>query len=783
MTNLAVSLVLTARDETAGAFKAMQDRVRDIGTRFAGVAGSGGAVSKAVAGVGSAFSTAANAARSAGSIIVGSFRAVGGAITATFNALTSFKALLLSLGAAAIVRSFIGVADTLEKVRISLDAMTGSSRAGGDILARMQILARESAIDFEKLAGAAASLSTTARSTAEVEKFVRIAADIAALRPDIPFEDIVSNLNRALAGGIAAAEIFRERGISSFLGFQAGVSYSADETKRKILEVWEDTSKGLNGATKRMNTTWSGAMSQLKDLWFDFRKVIIVDSGIADQLKTMLFDATQYLRDFMNSHNMAKEAARAWELIRHNVSVVVIAIKEAYDKAVEFFEAISDPGAALEKVKRKFEEIGEGVKEAFSTGIDTPAVDSFFDTVRNGIRGAVGAGIEEGVEDVHGVDIPIEYELPDPPSASARSYFEEQRALYSPMSGAFSSSNRGTWSDIVEPVETALEEVKKVHSAREEEELRHAARMAEINAMPDIAGQEGLTGISRPADIEFRAESFSEAWLKAEEASNSAYAALLKERDSLRRAYESGSLDGIKAWSSEQLGIMDALHANGLMSEEEYQFAREALQKETDERIRRSIEETGTFSQRIMLEVQKRAVSLANTVGNSFAGMASDIASGTKSASESVREFGKSIVKAFTEMIAKMLTFAAIGAAIGFVVGGPAGAMTGAQIGARAGMGGGFESGDFGKMDKAGVGLDLPKIGASTPSLSVASAASGIMPAEGLSPYREPQQTTITINAVDAPSFKSLLAREGGDVVRGIVSRSSKQPSFRGAMG
>ena len=66
-------------------------------------------------------------------------------------------------------------------------------------------------------------------------------------------------IQRAYSGGIAAAELFRERGISAMLGFEAGASYSAKKTQKVIEDAFANGTTTVKGAAKSMADTfyWS----------------------------------------------------------------------------------------------------------------------------------------------------------------------------------------------------------------------------------------------------------------------------------------------------------------------------------------------------------------------------------------------------------------------------------------------------------------------------------------------------------------------------------------------
>jgi len=73
------------------------------------------------------------------------------------------------------------------------------------------------------------------------------------------------------------------------MGFEAGVSYSAEETRRKMMEAWTKADSQFKGVTEDLSGTWTGLMSMMKDKWFAFRN-LVMEAGVFDELKKILSD-------------------------------------------------------------------------------------------------------------------------------------------------------------------------------------------------------------------------------------------------------------------------------------------------------------------------------------------------------------------------------------------------------------------------------------------------------------------------------------------------------------
>jgi transposase len=103
-------------------------------------------------------------------------------------------------------------------------------------------------------------LSTISDDLGGLRENINLAADISA-QFGIGFTEAASSLQRAFSAGAGAADIFRERGVLAAAGFEAGVSYSIDETRKKLQEY----GVSIKGAAQTLSETFTGAVSQAGD--------------------------------------------------------------------------------------------------------------------------------------------------------------------------------------------------------------------------------------------------------------------------------------------------------------------------------------------------------------------------------------------------------------------------------------------------------------------------------------------------------------------------------------
>ncbi len=198
-----------------------------------------------------------------------------------------------ALGAFKLARGFLQTAKQFEQLGIQLKFITGSAEDGAKALKTVEAAAKRSAFSLESMAQAAPLLLTVS-SIEQLNDTLDITGDIAAAT-GLSFDEVAGQLQRAFSGGIAAADIFREKGIKAMLGFQEGVQYSAEETEKHIRDLWENNRSVYIGAMEAMSKTWTGQVSMMGDAWLDFKKVTM-EEGVFSVMKEQLGDVQEFVK-------------------------------------------------------------------------------------------------------------------------------------------------------------------------------------------------------------------------------------------------------------------------------------------------------------------------------------------------------------------------------------------------------------------------------------------------------------------------------------------------------
>ena len=223
------------------------------------------------------------------------------------RAVTIAAAAVVAAGTA-MARSFIGAASESEQYRIRLNALLGSVREGSRLFDEMADFASRVPFEYREIMESATQLSGVMKGGVdEIRQWMPLIADLAAVS-GLSIQETTGQVVRMYSAGAAAADMFRERGILSMLGFKAGVSVSAEETRETLMRAWLDPASQFRDASAELAKTWAGQTSMLSDRWFQFRNKVM-DAGLFNYLKSI---GTVLQKDISGAMDDGGETARQW---------------------------------------------------------------------------------------------------------------------------------------------------------------------------------------------------------------------------------------------------------------------------------------------------------------------------------------------------------------------------------------------------------------------------------------------------------------------------------------
>lgn len=193
-------------------------------------------------------------------------KAFGSLKSSIFN----LKNALIGLGAGTIVRSFVKTGQEVEKLQQRFKFLFGSVSEGNKAFNTLTAFAAKVPFSLQEISAASGNLAVVSKDANELSKILEITGNVAAVT-GLDFQTTASQIQRSFAGGIAAADVFREKGVRALLGFEAGATISAEQTIKKFEEVFGKGGR-FGNATEELATTFEGVLSMLGDKIFNFKK-------------------------------------------------------------------------------------------------------------------------------------------------------------------------------------------------------------------------------------------------------------------------------------------------------------------------------------------------------------------------------------------------------------------------------------------------------------------------------------------------------------------------------
>lgn len=227
----------------------------------------------------------------------------------------SLKGALAGAGVGFFLKSFIDAAKETEGYRLQLRILTGDVERGNALFKEAADYAAKVTFEYKDIIGVVTQLRGVIRgSDQEVIKWTKLVGDVAAAT-GFDIRTTTEQISRMYSAGAQSAELFKERGKLAMLGFQTGVSYSVEETRKKLLESWEGPTSAIKGAAFELANTWDGLFSMIADKWFQFRAVMMEQSGIFSYLKAWVKTYIDYLDKMVTEDKMASWARSTGEIV------------------------------------------------------------------------------------------------------------------------------------------------------------------------------------------------------------------------------------------------------------------------------------------------------------------------------------------------------------------------------------------------------------------------------------------------------------------------------------
>jgi|TARA_R100000482_G_scaffold60174_1_gene21987 hypothetical protein len=244
-----------------------------------------------------------NQVKSSSSKMSNSFKKVGATLDSVGSKVLKFGGLLGGAFGAFQIKKVIDVGRQIEDLQVRLKALFGTAEEGARAFDVMVKFASRVPFSLEDIQQASGNLAVVSKDANELAEILEITGNVAGAT-GLDFRQTAEQIQRSFSGGIASADVFRERGVRSMLGFQVGAEVSINETVKRFKEVFGRGGE-FGNVTDDLANTLSGTVSMLQDKLFTFRKA--VSDVFVKEIKSQLGDLNNALGD--SEHQIKKFGA------------------------------------------------------------------------------------------------------------------------------------------------------------------------------------------------------------------------------------------------------------------------------------------------------------------------------------------------------------------------------------------------------------------------------------------------------------------------------------------
>ena len=269
-----------------------------------------------------------NQVRSSSGKMGKAFNELGGTLDRIGKRVILFGGLLAGAFGAIQIKKVVDVGRQIEDLQVRLKALFGTAQEGAKAFDVMVKFAGRVPFTLNDIQQASGNLAVVAKDAEELADILEITGNVAGAT-GLDFTQTAEQIQRSFAGGIASADVFRERGVRSMLGFSAGAEVSASQTIKAFKEKFGKGGE-FGNVTNDLANTLTGTLSMLEDKMFQFRKAISDEFTVVlkENLKKMnksLEDSAKVIEDFGRS--IGKDLGDALIFIVENIDELTTALK------------------------------------------------------------------------------------------------------------------------------------------------------------------------------------------------------------------------------------------------------------------------------------------------------------------------------------------------------------------------------------------------------------------------------------------------------------------------
>ena len=236
---------------------------------------------------------------------------------------------LVGFGIAKFAKSVVNVGRDVEELGLRFKFLFGSVEEGARAFDNLIDFAGRVPFTLEEIQKGSGILAVISDGADDLATNLELVGNVAAVT-GLDFRTTSEQIQRAFSGGIASADIFRERGVRALLGFKEGAKVSIKETRDAFVRVFGKGGQ-FGDATDEFAKTLTGTLSMLEDKLFIVKDALA--KGFFQELKLQLGDLNKFFEENADAiEDFSRETGEAIGALIINLAKLSKFIKENFSE-------------------------------------------------------------------------------------------------------------------------------------------------------------------------------------------------------------------------------------------------------------------------------------------------------------------------------------------------------------------------------------------------------------------------------------------------------------------
>ena len=236
---------------------------------------------------------------------------------------------LVGFGIAKFAKSVVNVGRDVEELGLRFKFLFGSVEEGARAFDNLIDFAGRVPFTLEEIQKGSGILAVISDGADDLATNLELVGNVAAVT-GLDFRTTSEQIQRAFSGGIASADIFRERGVRALLGFKEGAKVSIKETRDAFVRVFGKGGQ-FGDAADEFAKTLTGTLSMLEDKLFKVKDALA--KGFFQELKLQLGDLNKFFEENADAiEDFSRETGEAIGALIINLAKLSKFIKENFSE-------------------------------------------------------------------------------------------------------------------------------------------------------------------------------------------------------------------------------------------------------------------------------------------------------------------------------------------------------------------------------------------------------------------------------------------------------------------